>query len=328
MPTSPYLGFNQLTPNQTGKEVTINTALLAVEAAMNGVTTVDMSAGDVTLSVAQFTGSFVFQTTGLTVNRTLFIPATVFGSPAQRLFTVQNPSGFQVKVQIVGGAGGFSSVNSNDAFILYADGAGNIKKALSTFSYNDENAQDAVGLLIAAGTQSGITVTYDDAGGALNFTVAPYTNEMAQDAIASLLTDDGGMTLTYDDAGNLLKLRNSRFVIPFWFEFTPNPDECLGRYIATDAFTIKNNFVGSKAGVQVAPTADYVITVTRQVNATGVFATIGTITFHTDGTVTFATSYGGGGVDVPIAANDVIKFVAQHTTDPALLGGAVNIRGY
>jgi hypothetical protein len=221
MPTSPYLGFNQLTPNQTGKEVTINTALLAVEAAMNGVMTVDMSAGDVTLSVAQFTGSFVFQTTGLTANRTLFIPATVFGSPAQRLFTVQNPSGFQVKVQIVGGAGGFSSVNSNDAFILYADGIGNIKKALSTFSYNDENAQDAVGLLIAAGTQSGITVTYDDAGGALNFTVAPYTNEMAQDAIATLLSDDGGMTLTYDDAGNLLKLRNSRFQIPFWFEFAP-----------------------------------------------------------------------------------------------------------
>jgi hypothetical protein len=324
MPTSPYLGFNQLTPNQTGKEVTINTALLAVEAAMNGVMTVDMSAGDVTLSVAQFTGSFVFQTTGLTANRTLFIPATVFGSPAQRLFTVQNPSGFQVKVQIVGGAGGFSSVNSNDAFILYADGAGNIKKALSTFSYNDENTQDAMAAAFAAGTQSGITITYNDVTNSFDFTVAPYTNEMAQDAIAALLSDDGGMTLTYDDAGNLLKLRNSRFQIPFWFEFAPTTDEVLGRHITTDAFTIPANFAGTKVAVQVPPTADFTITVTRQVNATGVFTTIGTIVIHNDGSFTLATT---GGTAIPVAANDVIKFVAQHTTDPAILGGAITLRG-
>jgi hypothetical protein len=292
MPTSPYLGFNELTPNQTGKEVTINSALLALEAAMNAMFAVNMAAGDVTLSVAQFTGSFIFTTSGLTVTRTLNIPALVNGAPSARLFCVQNPSAYPVKVQITGGAGGFSTVNAGDAFILYADGAGNIKKALNTFSYNDESAQDAIAAAFAAGTQSGITVTYNDSTNSFDFTVAPYTNEMAQDAIASLLSDDGGMTLTYDDAGNLLKLRNSRFQIPFWFEFAPTTNEVLGRHITTDAFTIAANFAGSKVAVQVPPTADFTITVTRQVNATGVFTTIGTIVIHSDGSFTLATSGG------------------------------------
>jgi hypothetical protein len=324
MPSTPLLGIQELTPNQTGKETTINSAILALEAAMNAVLTVDMSAGNVTLSVAQFTGNFIFTTTGLTAGRTLNIPALVNGNPSTRMFSVQNPSAFPVTVQITGGAGGSSTVNAGDAFVLYADGAGNIKKALNTFSYNDESAQDAIAAAIAAGTQSGITITYNDSTNSFDFTVAPYTNEMAQDAIASLLTDDGGMTLTYDDAGNLLKLRNSRFQIPFWFEFAPTADEVLGRHITTDAFTIAANFAGSKVAVQVPPTADFTITVTRQVNATGVFSTIGTIVIHNDGSFTLATS---GGTSVSVAANDVIKFVAQHTTDPAILGGAITIRG-
>jgi hypothetical protein len=57
-------------------------------------------------------------------------------------------------------------------------------------------------------------------------------------------------------------------------------DEVLGRHITTDAFTIAANFAGSKVAVQVPPTADFTITVTRQVNATGVFSTIGTIVIH------------------------------------------------
>lgn len=324
MPSSPYLGIQELTPNQTGKETTINSAILALEAAMNATLAVDLSVGDVTLSVSQFTGSFIFVATGLTVARTINIPALVNGTNSSRMFSVTNPSAYPVTVQIVGGAGGNSTVNAGDAFILYADGAGNIKKALSTFSYNDESAQDAIAAAIAAGSQSGITVTYNDTTNSFDFTVAPYTNEMAQDAIAALLTDDGGMTLTYDDAGNLLKLRNSRFMVPFFFEATPNPDEVLGRYIATDAFTIPANFAGSKGAIEAPPTADFTITVMRQVNAASAFAAIGTIVIHTDGSMTWATTAGAA---INVASNDVLKFVAQHGSDAAIASGTFTIRG-
>jgi hypothetical protein len=55
-----------------------------------------------------------------------------------------------------------------------------------------------------------------------------------------------------------------------------------------------------------------------------VFSTIGTIVIHNDSSFTLATT---GGTAVTVAANDVIKFVSQSTTDPAILGGAITLRG-
>jgi transcriptional regulator GlxA family with amidase domain len=59
--TTPLLGITELTPNQTGKETTVNDAIVALEAAGNATLAVSMAAGDVTLSVNQFTRSFLFR---------------------------------------------------------------------------------------------------------------------------------------------------------------------------------------------------------------------------------------------------------------------------
>lgn len=78
-------------------------------------------------------------------------------------------------------------------------------------AYNDELAQDAAAALFAAGSHTGISFTYDDAGNRISATVTgggsggtSYTDEQAQDAAASLFTSGGhtGITFSYDDAGN------------------------------------------------------------------------------------------------------------------------------
>jgi hypothetical protein len=126
VPLTPLLGITELAPNQTGKEATINTAILALEAATNGTLAVDMSAGDVTLSVSQFMSAFIFNATGLTAARALKVPALVNGSNTQRVFCVQNPSGFLATVAVVGGAGATVSIPAGENRLLSVDGNGNI----------------------------------------------------------------------------------------------------------------------------------------------------------------------------------------------------------
>ncbi len=106
----------------------------------------------------------------------------------------------------------------------------------------------------------------------------------------------------------------------------PSASEVLLRHIVADAFTIPANFAtpNSRGAIEINPTASFAIDVQRQVNATGAFATIGTITISTGGVFTFATS---GGISKAIAANDVLKFIAPGVADATALGCAITIRG-
>lgn len=187
-----------------------------------------------------------------------------------------------------------------------------------------EEIQDAIGPMFSNGI--GTNVAYDDAGNLITIdcTITQYTDELAQDAVAGILTDAGGITPVYDDAGNLINLRNSRFMIPFWFETGPIANEVLARYTATDEFTIEADLVGSKMAVETAPTADYTILVKRQVNSAGAFATIATIVILAAGGFTLTTA---GSVDIAIAVNDTIKVVGAATPDATLAGGSFNLRG-
>jgi hypothetical protein len=65
-------------------------------------------------------------------------------------------------------------------------------------AYTDEQAQDATAALLAAGTHSGITFSYNDAGNAIDATVTAsgYTDEQAQDAVGTILSSE----FTYNDA--------------------------------------------------------------------------------------------------------------------------------
>ena len=74
-------------------------------------------------------------------------------------------------------------------------------------SYSNEEAQDAVAAMIAAGSHVGITFAYNDATNSLSATAAgTYTDEAAQDAIVSMLSagTHSGISFTYNDVANSL----------------------------------------------------------------------------------------------------------------------------
>jgi plastocyanin len=94
-----------------------------------------------------------------------------------------------------------TKLNSTDAATTYL-----------ALSDTDERIQDTVGGMVSSNTEGGISVTYDDADGKLNFSVTPTLItefvESAQDASASLLnhSDHNKITATYDDENNKLIL--------------------------------------------------------------------------------------------------------------------------
>lgn len=107
---------------------------------------------------------------------------------------------------------------------------------------------------------------------------------------------------------------------------TPTASEVLLLHIAAEAFTIPANFAtpDSKGACGTNPTASFAIDVQRQVNATGSFTTIGTITISTGGAFTFATA---SGTSKSIAVNDVLKFVAPSSADSTAANIAITIKG-
>lgn len=74
-------------------------------------------------------------------------------------------------------------------------------------TYTDEDAQDAVALMFAAGTHTGITFTYNDAANSMSatVTVASYTDEQAQDAVGNILNVS---EFTYNDAAPSISINH------------------------------------------------------------------------------------------------------------------------
>jgi hypothetical protein len=64
---------------------------------------------------------------------------------------------------------------------------------------NQELIRDTIGTALVAGT--GITITVDDVADTITVdgTVTQYSNELAQDTVAGMITDDGLITVTYTD---------------------------------------------------------------------------------------------------------------------------------
>lgn len=94
-----------------------------------------------------------------------------------------------------------------DAVRVRANGA-TVSLATSAGAYTDEQAQDAINALLAAGTHTGgLGFTYDDTGNSLSLTLS--NNEAFQDIVGAFLEDDtgsAGITATYDDANGRMNL--------------------------------------------------------------------------------------------------------------------------
>lgn len=127
MADTPLLGITELTPSQTGKETTINNAILALESATNASLAVSFAAGNVTLSVAQFSRNFIFRCSGQTADRICNVPAQINGVNTSRVFCAQNDSAtWNLTVQVTGGAGDSVTVPPESSFLLQVDGNGNV----------------------------------------------------------------------------------------------------------------------------------------------------------------------------------------------------------
>ena len=78
--------------------------------------------------------------------------------------------------------------------------------------YTNEMAQDTIASALAAGTHTNITVGYDDVANSLSLT-ATYDDEEVMDAIATSLTAGTGITKVYNDVANTITISVDTTVI-------------------------------------------------------------------------------------------------------------------
>ena len=90
-------GFVAITEAQNNKVTSVNTAIGVLDAFISEFTSQDYTAGNVTLTAAQFQAAVLYRSTNLSVARTLTLPATV-----KHLFVVDNTAGTNTLSVIVG----------------------------------------------------------------------------------------------------------------------------------------------------------------------------------------------------------------------------------
>lgn len=113
-------------------------------------------------------------------------------------------------MSLVSGASTVTITNSApDQTVVLSNGSGisvtgtypNFTIASTITQYTDEMAQDTIATMIQNGT--GITWSYNDGSNTLTptVTITQYTDELAQDAVGNILTDTSTIDFTYNDAG-------------------------------------------------------------------------------------------------------------------------------
>lgn len=170
MPSTPILGITQVSIAQNQKEVTINDAILALEAATNAVLSVSMASGNVyTLSATQATRNMIFKTTAATAACELRFPTEVNGLALNRCFVVRNESGFALTVKFGTGTGGAVVIPNNQSRLIFASNGADMfvgaeaSTTLSFMALSDSPGSYAgmAGKLLAANTAENALVFID-----------------------------------------------------------------------------------------------------------------------------------------------------------------------
>ncbi len=121
MPNTPYLGIPQVSASQNQKEVTINDAILALEAATNAVLTVDYTGVTTyTLTATQATRNMIFKLTNASSASILNFPIAINGASLNRTFVVRNESGQAQTIKFASGAGSTVVVPNGAARLIAA----------------------------------------------------------------------------------------------------------------------------------------------------------------------------------------------------------------
>jgi hypothetical protein len=145
MAISPILAIPLTAPTQTDKTTTMNDGVVQLEAALQDQIVVDLSAGDVTLTVAQYTRYQFFVCTGAAVARRLINPLS------KRMFVVRNAG--TATVTVGGSTGSTVAVSAGNGTVLQCDG-------VNTFGYG-AGGPGPQGVAGAAGGGVSINYTFD-----------------------------------------------------------------------------------------------------------------------------------------------------------------------
>lgn len=133
MPNTLYLNLPQVSASQNQKEVTINDAIAAMEAALNASLVVSFAGGNTqTLTGTQATRNIVFRAQGATGACILNFPTTVNSNPFNRLFSVSNESGYGLTVQFPTGGGTTVVIPNGHTRLIAALGGVNMLSASET----------------------------------------------------------------------------------------------------------------------------------------------------------------------------------------------------
>lgn len=120
---SSYLQIPLMAESDTQKYLLANAMTSALDGALNRLLDVDMSSGNVTLTVSQLTRYGCFRATGHAVPRTLTVPATVASGPSvttNRFFIVHNDG--SDTVTLTHGSGDTVDVAAGELTLAYCDG--------------------------------------------------------------------------------------------------------------------------------------------------------------------------------------------------------------
>ncbi len=287
---TPNLNITHIVTAQAQKEVTANEAFDALDTALCGELSVDFTAGNITLTDAQFRSSIAFRAANLSVARDLTVPAI------KRLFVVNNVDGsntLSVKrgsatVAIAAASLGVLCTDGTTNGLWQAAGAGAAGAVTSVFT--------RTGAVVAvAGDYTATQVTNTPAGSIAATTV--------QAALDELDSEKAPVTQPYDIAS--------------FYPGVPGTSQLLLRLTATRSVTLPASLTGSYASAGVAATAQTDIDI--QVNG----VSKGTVRFAaaaSTATFIFASP-------VVLAAADALTLIAPASADATLADIAITLAG-
>jgi len=226
----------------------------------------------------------------------------------------------------VNGGEGIDVAVTGDSLIISAEDATSTNKGVASFSatdfivtsgavaLNSESVQDIVGGMVTTNTESGISVTYDDTNGKLDFNVNDPVITLSGDVTGSAtMTDLGNVTITTTVAANSVALGT----------------DTTGDYVATIVGTANEVTVSPNSGESAAVTIGLPdnVTITNDLlvggdlNVTGTINSVNTTQVNiVDNKINLNTDFTGApvtdaGIRVERGDSPDVEILWNETTD-------------